>query len=35
MYCANEGKMLAVVPPEDAEAALAALRSRHEGATRR
>ena len=26
LYCANEGKMLAVVAPEDAQAALAALR---------
>lgn len=32
LYCANEGKMLAVVAPEDAQAALAALRSRPEGA---
>lgn len=31
LYCANEGKMLAVVAPEDAQAALAALRSRPEG----
>ena len=31
LYCANEGKMLAVVAPEDAEAALATLRSRPEG----
>lgn len=30
LYCANEGKMLAVVAPEDAQAALAALRSRPE-----
>ena len=30
LYCANEGKMLAVAP-EDAQAALAALRSRPEG----
>ena len=33
LYCANEGKMLAVVAPEDAQAALAALRSRPEGET--
>ena len=31
LYCANEGKMLAVVAPEDAEAALETLRSRPEG----
>ena len=31
LYCANEGKMLAGVAPEDAQAALAALRSRPEG----
>lgn len=31
LCCANEGKMLAVVAPEDAQAALAALRSRPEG----
>lgn len=31
LYCANEGKMLAVVAPEDAERALAVLRSRPEG----
>lgn len=31
LYCANEGKMLAVVAPEDAEAALAALKGRPEG----
>lgn len=31
LYCANEGKMLAVVAPEDAQSALAALRSRPEG----
>ncbi len=31
LYCANEGKMLAVLAPEDAQAALAALRSRPEG----
>lgn len=31
LYCANEGKMLAVVAPEDAQAAQAALRSRPEG----
>lgn len=31
LYCANEGKMLAVVAPEDAEHALAVLRSRPEG----
>ena len=31
LYCANEGKMLAVVAPEDALAALAVLRSRPEG----
>lgn len=31
LYCANEGKMLAVVAPEYAQAALAALRSRPEG----
>ena len=27
MYCANEGKLLAVVPPEDAENVLAAMRA--------
>ena len=27
LYCANEGKMLAVVDPQQAEAALAALRA--------
>ena len=32
LYCANEGKMLAVVPAERAEDALAALRRRPEGA---
>ena len=32
LYCANEGKMLAVVPAERAEDALAAMRSRPEGA---
>ncbi|MBR5094630.1 MAG: hydrogenase expression/formation protein HypE [Oscillospiraceae bacterium] len=32
LYCANEGKLLAVVPAERAEEALAALRSRPEGA---
>ena len=32
LYCANEGKLLAVVAPEDAVAALTALRSRPEGA---
>ena len=32
LYCANEGKLLAVVPAEQAEAALAALRSLPEGA---
>ena len=31
LYCANEGKLLAVVPAERAEAALAALRSLPEG----
>ena len=31
LYCANEGKLLAVVPPEKAEAALKALRSLPEG----
>ena len=31
LYCANEGKLLAVVPEERAEAALAALRSLPEG----
>jgi hydrogenase expression/formation protein HypE len=31
MYCANEGKLLAVVSPETAECELAALRSRPEG----
>ncbi len=31
LYCANEGKLMAVVPPEKAEAALAALRSLPEG----
>ena len=31
LYCANEGKLLAVVAPEDAERALAVLRSRPEG----
>ena len=32
LYCANEGKFLAVVPPEDAERALAALRAHPLGA---
>ena len=32
LYCANEGKLLAVVPPESAERVLAALRARPEGA---
>ena len=32
LYCANEGKLLAVVPAEKAEAALAALRACPEGA---
>ena len=32
LYCANEGKLLAVVPREKAEAALETLRSRPEGA---
>ena len=32
LYCANEGKLLAVVPAEAEEAALRALRSRSEGA---
>jgi len=32
LYCANEGKLLAVVPPEDEEKALAALRSHPLGA---
>lgn len=31
LYCANEGKLLAVVPPESAEAALAILRGCPEG----
>lgn len=31
LYCANEGKMLAVVAPEDAQAALELMRSRPEG----
>ena len=31
LYCANEGKLLAVVPPEKAEEALSALRSLPEG----
>ena len=31
LYCANEGKLLAVVAAEDADKALAALRSRPEG----
>lgn len=32
LYCANEGKLVAVVAPEEKEAALAALRSLPEGA---
>ena len=32
LYCANEGKLLCVVAPEDADRALAALHSRPEGA---
>lgn len=32
LYCANEGKLLCVVAPEDAPRALAALKSRPEGA---
>lgn len=32
LYVANEGKMIAIVPPEDAEAALAALRAHPLGA---
>lgn len=32
LYCANEGKLLAVVPPEEAEAALETLHSFPEGA---
>ncbi len=32
LYCANEGKMLAVVPAEDAERAVAALRAHEYGA---
>ena len=32
LYCANEGKLLAVVPEEQTEAALAVLRSHEEGA---
>ena len=31
MYCANEGKLLAVVPPEDAENVLAAMRAHEFG----
>ncbi|MCR5664572.1 MAG: hydrogenase expression/formation protein HypE [Oscillospiraceae bacterium] len=31
LYCANEGKLLAVTAPEDAQTALEALRSRPEG----
>ena len=31
MYCANEGKLLAVVPPEDAENVLAAMRTHEFG----
>jgi len=31
LYCANEGKLLAVVTPEDAESVLAAMRSLPEG----
>ncbi len=31
LYCANEGKLLAVVPPEEAEAVLAAMRRVPEG----
>ena len=35
LYVANEGKLIAVVPPEDAERLLAAMRSHPLGATRR
>ena len=31
MYCANEGKLLAVVPPEDAENVLEAMRAHEFG----
>lgn len=31
LYCANEGKLLAVVPPEEADAALTAMRALPEG----
>ena len=35
LYVANEGKLIAVVPPEDAEAALAAMRAHPLGEERR